>query len=180
MSNGVFHLKYPRMKHEENSPQGDREAVRRGCWASDHDWLKSHDGIVENAHWPDPFKRDRFEDPDGILGVGDKMHEMYHAEIARLVAHTNGEEFHIRTADAGIRHAAKVGLKRVFGEAKPLPPSQRWTVADFRARKRTAKAAGIGLTVMTMDSHKGWRGILWRARLAGCRTRRLHMPGPVA
>lgn len=170
----VFHLKWPRMKHEENSPQGDREAVRKGCTGSDHDWQKSLDGTTHNTHWKDVFARDGFFDPLEEYGEGDHFDTLPDEVVERLLAHTGRKVFRIRTADAGIRHAAAVGLDRVYGEAKP---GNDWTVADFRARKRTARQAGIGLTVMTMDNWPRWRRTLWRARVAGCRTRRIRMAG---
>lgn len=162
------------MKHEENSTQGDNEAVRKRYTGIDHDWQKDADGVVWNTHWSDVFRHDRFHDPLNVYGEGSKFRHLHERAIRRLVAITNRQEFHIRTADEGIKHAAKVGLSRVYGEAKP---GNDWTVADFRARKRTARAAKIGLTVMTMDNWPRWRRTLWRARLAGCRTRRLRTHG---
>ena len=160
---GVFHVKSPRYKHEENSNRGDREAIAKKCAGNDHDWQKDADGVTQNTHWKDVFKRDKFVDPEGRYGVGDKFDSLPSEVVDRL-----------RTADEGIRYAARVGLRRVFGEAKP---NNDWTVADFRARKATAKKAGIGLTVMTMDNWPHWRRTLWRARAAGCRTRRIRMHG---
>lgn len=168
----IFHLTAPRKKHEENSNRGDREAVRLGCIGSDHDWCKSADGTVWNNHWPDLFTHDGFMDPKGEFGRGDHIQHIPDEALRRLRAYTNGHRFRLRTADEGLAHAAAVGLKIVYGEAKPR---FKWTIADFRARRKTAKAHGIRLVVMTMDSHRGWRRILLKARLAGCRTRRLHM-----
>jgi hypothetical protein len=170
----IFHLEWPRMKHEENSNRGDREAKRIGCVGIDHDWQKSANGTVYNTHWADVFTRDGFRDPAGVYGPGDKFHTLPDTAVRRLVATTNGKQYRIRTADDAIRHAAAIGLRIVYGEAKP---GNDWTVADFRARRRTARQAGIRLVVMTMDSWPQWRRTLWRARLAGCRTRRLHMHG---
>lgn len=176
---GVFHLKWPRYKHEENSNRGDSEAIRKRKAGTDHDWQKAKPkpgkpATVYNTHWKDVFKRDGFKDPKGQYGPGDKFDDLPDEVVDRLVAVTKGKEFHIRTADEGIRHAARVGLRRVYGEAKP---GNDWTVADFRARKATAKKAGIGLTIRTMDNWPHWRRTLWRARVAGCRTQRLRMKG---
>lgn len=173
----VFHLKYPRMKHEENSNRGDREAIAKRCYASDHDWQKGKPApgkvaTIWNGHWKDPFSRDGFVDPLGEFGKGDHMDEMPDEAINRIYAVTKGKTYHMRTADEGIIHAAAVGLKRVFGEAKP---GNDWTVQDFRDRKAVAKAHGIGLTIRTMDNWPHWRRTLWRARAAGCRTQRIRM-----
>lgn len=170
MSGDRFHLKWPRWKHEENSPQGDREAVREGYTSTDHDWQKDADGVVQNTHWKDVFARDDFHDPRRIYGVGDKFDTLPSAAVARLIAIADAKVFRIRTAAQGIRHAASVGLNRVYGEAKP---GNDWTVRDFREHKHVARTAGIGLTVMTMDNWPHWRRTLWRARLAGCRTQRI-------
>lgn len=174
MSGGVFHLKWPRKKHEENSPQGDREAVRKDCDGTDHDWQKDADGVTQNTHWKDVFARDGFHDPRGEYGPGDKFHTLPSAAVGRLTAVTDGQVFRIRTAAQGIRHAAKVGLRRVYGEAKA---GNDWTVQDFRYHKRVARDAGIGLTIQTLDDWPHWRRTLWRARLAGCRTRRIRTAG---
>lgn len=168
----IFHLKWPRMKHEENSNRGDIEAVMKGCGSSDHDWQKSAQGTIYNGHWKDPFARDGFVDPHGQYGKGDHMDEMPDEAIDRLYAVSHGKTYHMRTADEGLRHAARVGLKRVWGEAKP---GNDWTVQDFRDRKTAAKDAGIQLRVRTMDNWPHWRRTLWRARAAGLRTGRIRM-----
>lgn len=177
--NDILHLVWPRMKHEENSNRGDREAVAKHCVGNDHDWQKAKPApgqraTTYNTHWKDVFARDRFIDPEGQYGKGDWFEDLPDEVVDRLRAYTKGREYHIRTADEGIIYAAKVGLKWVFGEAKP---GNDWTVQDFRDRKATAKKARIRLVVQTMDNWPGWRKTLWRARLAGCRTRRLHMHG---
>lgn len=171
---GIFHLKYPRMKHEENSPQGDLEAKRKGYYGIDHDAQKGASGISYNTHWKDVFARDKFADPLHKVGAGTKFHQLDDNTIRRLVAHTGDETFHIRSTASGIRHAAKVGLHEVMLELKP---GNNWTVSDCRHFKRIARRAGIRLTVMTMDNWAGWRRTLLNARLAGCRTRRLYMSG---
>jgi hypothetical protein len=168
----IFHLKWPRMKHEENSNRGDREAARRGFDGIDHDWQKDADGVVWNTHWQDVFRRDGFHDPERKVGRGDRFRRLHARAIRRLRAVTRGHTFRIRTADEGIRHAAKVGLKVVYGEAKP---GNVWTIEDFAARKRVADAAGIRLVVMTMDNWPGWQRTLLAARAAGCVTRRIRM-----
>jgi hypothetical protein len=171
---GVFHVEFPRKKHEENSNRGDIEAITRHFYGSDHDWQKDANGVTQNTHWKDVFARDGFVDPEGQYGKGDKFHNLPSHVVGRLVAVTKGKRYHIRTADEGIIHAAKVGLKRVYGEAKP---NNDWTIADFRTRKATARKAGIGLTIRTMDNWKGWYRTLWRARAAGLRTQRIRMHG---
>lgn len=174
MPDRIFHLKWPRLKHEENSPQGDREAVRTGHNGTDHDAQKGASGTSYNTHWKDVFRRDGFHDPKGEFGPGDLFHTLPDAAIGRLRARTHGDSFRIRTTHAGIRHAAVVGLEVVYVELKP---GNDWTVTDCRRFKRTAKAAGIGLVIETMDSWRHWRRTLYRARLAGCRTRRIRMAG---
>ena len=171
---GIFHLKYPRMKHEENSPQGDREAKRKGYYGIDHDAQKGASGIAYNTHWKDVFGRDGFVDPLHKVGKGTKFDELSDDVIRRLVAHHGDQDFRIRSSAAGIRHAADVGLHEVFLELKP---GNTWTVADCLHFKRIAKRAGIRLTVETMDNWPRWRRTLLNARLAGCRTRRIYMAG---
>lgn len=170
MADRIFHLSYPRMKHEENSNRGDKEAVRKRFNATDHDWQKNADGIVYNTHWKDVFRRDKFKDPKRQFGRGDKFHTLHKAVVERLIAVTNGKEYHIRTAAEGIRHAAQVGLDAVYGEAKP---GNVWTVADFRYHKQVADKAGIRLVIETMDNWPGWKQTLANAEAAGCKTRRL-------
>lgn len=172
---GTFHLKWPRYKHEENSPQGDWEAVHTGHDGSDHDAQKSKSGVSYNTHWKDIWHRDGFKDPEHEYGPGTPngpvhFDELPDAVIRRVVAHTGDETFHIRTTAAGIKHAAKVNLEYVMVEAKP---GNVWTVQDFRYFRRVAKRAGIRLIIGTMDNWSGWRRTLRNAVLAGCRVRRL-------
>lgn len=172
MPDVIFHLRFPRLKHEENSARGDHEAVDTGCNGTDHDAQKDASGRSCNTHWKDVFLRDRFVDPLNQYGRGDKFDELPPEVVDRLVAHTDGHRFGIRTTAQGIRHAAAVGLEVVYLELKP---GNDWTYRDCREFKRTAKAAGIGLVVETMDSWRHWRRTLYRARLAGCRTHRIRM-----
>lgn len=172
MPDRIFHLKWPRYKHEENSARGDLEAVRTRCNGSDHDAQKGKSGTSYNTHWKDVFLHDGFRDPQHLYGRGDLFHTLPDDVIERLVAVTDGHHFHIRTTVDGIRHAARVGLEVVYVELKP---GNNWTVADCRLFKRTARSAKIGLVIETMDSWKHWRRTLLRARLAGCRTRRIRM-----
>lgn len=174
----TFHLKWPRLKHEENSPQGDLEARRKHFKGTDHDTQKGASGIAYNTHWKDIWHRDGFTDPMHQYGP-DTPHgpvpfdQLSDNVIRRLVAHTDGETFRIRSTASGIRHAAKVGLEFIRLELKP---GNTWTVADIRHFKRVAQRAGIRLVIATMDDWPGWRRTLLNARLAGCRTLRLRTP----
>lgn len=163
----TFHVKSPRKKHEENSNQGDLEAVRRGFEGSDHDQQKGRSGCSYNTHWKDVWFRDGFRDPLGEYGPHTPhgplpFDELPDQVIRRLEAHTDGHVYKIRTTVAGIKHAAKAGLEYVIVELKP---GNSWTLDDMRLYKRTARRAGIRLKIGVMRDTKGWRGVLYRARL---------------
>lgn len=168
----TFHVKSPRKKHEENSDQGDLEAVRRGFDGSDHDQQKGKSGRSFNTHWKNVWYADNFRDPLGEYGPHTPhgplpFDELPDEVIRRLEAHTNGKVYKIRTTTAGIRHAARVGLDYVIVELKP---GNTWTLADLRLFKRTARRAGIRLKIAVMRDTKNWRRVLWMARSLGIRT----------
>lgn len=179
MSGDTFHVKSPRKKHEENSPQGDREARRRGFKGSDHDSQKGKSGISYNTHWKDIWYRDDFRDPLGQYGPKTphgpvKFDQLPDAVIRRLEAHDGDQVYKIRTTAAGIRYAAKVGLEYVIVELKP---GNTWTLTDLRHFRRVARRAGIKLRIGVMRDTPGWKRVVAMATLLGLRAVVFRAPG---
>lgn len=98
-----LHVEWPTLKHVENSPRGCRYAARHGYDSIDLDMLPDGiltqrvlepatlsfaeiEGHLRNTHWPDPFARDGFRDPRGVLGRGNLITHLRPEQIDRLVA----------------------------------------------------------------------------------------------
>jgi hypothetical protein len=122
-----FHVEYPVMKHVENSTQGIKRAKRERCKTIDLDILPDEDllnflelgrpltieMVGEHSHfehWLDPFRRDGFRDPKGILHKGDLMTEMNGHEVGRIVA-GRAIRFHIPTINEGLALCNEVNIQ---------------------------------------------------------------------
>ena len=103
----IYHLKFPHMKHEENSLRGVRRArrwLRRLFgWIDLDDLITKADpdcpldgddehvdgrclGHQVGTHWDRPMKRDRFHDPEGLIDPSTRVRDMTLAEVERLRA----------------------------------------------------------------------------------------------
>lgn len=114
----VFHLKFPRMKHEENSIRGVHEAKRRGDDEIDIDMLMDLLGFIYGCHWPFPMLRDGFRDL--ILPRRRRMlrrtniKRMTPRQVGRLVAFSRGRAWRIRRIERLLAECAKVGIGAVL------------------------------------------------------------------
>jgi glycerophosphoryl diester phosphodiesterase len=103
----IFHLKFPRMKHEENSIRGIRNAARLGYGWIDLDLQMTSDGVIVVTHWARPMKRDRFKDPRRLINPGETVRHLTWREVRRL--RTN-DGYRIPRIEAALRACARHGI----------------------------------------------------------------------
>ena len=160
----IFHVKYPRMKHEENSNRGDREARRRGLRGTDLDMQITADGRIVNTHWARPMIHDRFRDPYHEIKPSTPVSKLTFDEVSRLVAGRRPRRYRIRSIEQALRHCAKLGLVAVLepkGDpsfAKDWPWEHIYTVAEqvgcalaIRALPENAEALKAARRVAARD-----------------------------
>ena len=138
----IFHVKYPRMKHEENSNRGDREAKRRGLRGTDLDMQITADGRIVNTHWARPMIHDRFRDPYHEIKPSTPVSKLTFDEVSRLVAGRRPRRYRIRSIEQALRHCAKLGLVAVL-EPKGDPRFR----LDWPWQHIAAVAEDVGATV---------------------------------
>lgn len=127
----VFHVKYPRMKHEENSIRGVREAKRRGHDEIDldlsisladprcplrHPLGEPCKGHIYGNHWPRPMERDGFRDTAlrNRMPKDKVFSTMTVKQVGRLVARTGRRLFRIRRIERLLQECAKRGVGAVL------------------------------------------------------------------
>lgn len=164
LGGSIFHVSYPRMKHEENSNRGDREAKRRDKRGTDLDILITHDGRVVNTHWPRPMERDGFRDPYRKLPRNARVADMTWEEVRRLRAGRWPRRYHIRSIEAALKHCARLGLVAVL-EPKGDPRFKQQQVWDHIAR--VAEDVGCSVSVRALAENAA---ALAPARRAGFET----------
>jgi glycerophosphoryl diester phosphodiesterase len=136
----AYHLKWPRMKHEENSLRGIKYAARHRWPMIDLDLLITKDGVVVNTHWDRPLVRDGFRDPLGQIGRDAQVRDLTWVQLSRLVAGRWPRRYHIQRVERVLHECARRGI--VAGlEAKDDP---RFEQDDVWAQIRAAvDAAGL-------------------------------------
>jgi hypothetical protein len=106
----IFHLKYPHMKHEENSGRGDRYAKRHAFGAIDLDMLITADNRIVNTHWDHPMLRDGFRDPLRRILPSKRVRDLTWRQVSRLVAGRFPRYYRIRPIERALTHCARLGL----------------------------------------------------------------------
>jgi len=157
----IFHVQWPRMKHEENSDRGDREAKRRRKRGTDLDILITKDGRVVNTHWPRPMERDGFRDPYGKLHRDARVADMTWEEVRRLRAGRWPRRYRIRSVEHALDHCARLGLVAVL-EPKGDPRFKQDAVWQHIAE--VAEQVGCSVSVRALTENAG---ALRPARRAG-------------
>lgn len=145
-----YHVEAPVKKHVENSLRGSRYAKNHGYKTIDLDFLPDRilfqarwtnavipvnliANHIRNEHWPDPFRLDGFRDPKGVLGEGDQMHEMYPAQLDRIVAGYWPRRYHIPTIEQQFKLCAEIHLQ-ILMEPKRSPVWLRQEVWNYVAK----------------------------------------------
>lgn len=103
----IFHLQFPRMKHEENSVRGAVYASRHGYNAIDLDLQMTADGFIIVTHWARPMRKDRFYDPRHRIGPDRPVHKLDWWQVRRL---RTRDGYRIQTVDRMLRVCARLGI----------------------------------------------------------------------
>jgi glycerophosphoryl diester phosphodiesterase len=103
----IYHLQWPRMKHEENSIRGIRRAARAGYRWIDLDLQMTSDGVIVVTHWARPMRKDRFRDPLRRIYPGTPVSRLTWAQVRRL---KTGDGYRIPRIEAALRACAHYGI----------------------------------------------------------------------
>lgn len=110
----VFHLKFPHMKHEENSLRGIRKAKRLGFTEIDIDMLMDLLGFIYGCHWPFPMLRDGFRDTAlrNRMPRRTNIKNMLPRQVRRLLAMPGF--YRIQRIERLLAECARVGIGAVL------------------------------------------------------------------
>lgn len=103
----IFHLKWPRMKHEENSVRGAVYAHRHGFTAIDLDMQITKDRVIVCTHWARPMRKDRFYDPRKRIQARTPVSRLTWAQVRRL---RTRDGYRIRRIEAMLKVCARLGI----------------------------------------------------------------------
>lgn len=106
----IYHLKWPHMKHEENSIRGIRYAARHGYDAIDLDLSITRDDVIVGCHWPHPMIRDRFRDPRGRISPQKPVAGLSWEQVSRLVAGRWPRRYRISRIERLLAACARHGI----------------------------------------------------------------------
>lgn len=169
----IYHLKFPRMKHEENSRRGVRAArrwLRRLFGWIDLDELMTKadpdcplkgddehgpDDICRGhrvcTHWDYPMIRDRFYDPEGLIDPHTRVRDMTLAEVQRLTTKDG-----YRISRTHVLVALCVRLKvGAYLEPKDDPRFEQDWPWQYMARVR--KRTGARIRVRSIKNFGGFK-----------------------
>lgn len=106
----IYHLEWPRMKHEENSLRGIRYAARHGFDAIDLDILITRDDVIIGCHWPHPMLKDGFRDPEHRIDPDVNVAHLTWEQVSRLVAGHRPRRYRIQRIERLLRACHKHGI----------------------------------------------------------------------
>ena len=115
----IFHLKYPRLKHEENSLRGIGEAKRRGKTEIDIDMNPDALRNIYGYHWLYLMLKDGFRDPKRLLDKHTAGDHMSPEEISRLVAGRWPRRYRVSRIEVLMKRCAR---KRIGARLEPKHP----------------------------------------------------------
>jgi glycerophosphoryl diester phosphodiesterase len=144
----IFHLRFPRMKHEENSIRGARYADRHGYDKIDWDLQLTRDGVVVVTHWRRPMLRDGFFDTRYRLKRSTPIGEMTWWQVRHLKTH---DGYRIRRIEQMLPVAARLGLVVVL-EPKSRAFAAGWIWEHIT---ETAQRCGARIEAYALRSHGG-------------------------
>jgi len=144
----IFHLKFPHMKHEENSIRGAVYADEHGFTKIDLDLQMTKDRVIVVTHWRRPMRRDGFAsigrrlDPDTPIG------QLTWAQVQMLRTH---DGYRIRRVEKMLKVCARRGLIAL------LEPKTKRFAADWVWEHITSVAEDVGahIEARALRSHGG-------------------------
>lgn len=165
----IFHLKWPRWKHEENSLRGIAYAASHGYDWIDLDLQITSDGVIVVTHWARPMKRDAFLDPRRRITRNTSVSHLTWKQVQRLRT-TDG--YRIVRVERALRACARHGIG-AYVEAKADKRFER----DWPWKHMCAVAEDVGCELQARSIRDlGGRDAGWRRMQAA---RRNHVPGHV-
>lgn len=166
---GIFHLKWPRWKHEENSLRGIRFASTHGYGWIDLDLQITSDGVIVVTHWPRPQRRDAFRDPRRKISRDTPVSRLTWAQVRRL---RTSDGYRIRRIETMLRACAKYGIGAYV---EPKGDRRFELDAPWRHMKAVAEDVGADLRARSLRD-LGGRDAGWRRMQAA---KRNAVPGKV-
>ena len=103
----IYHLEWPRWKHEENSLRGAIYAHEHGYHAIDLDLQMTADRVIVVTHWPRPMRRDGFYDPWHKLDRDRTVASLDWWQVRRL---RTSDGYSIRRVEALLRKCGRLGV----------------------------------------------------------------------
>lgn len=148
----IFHVKYPRMKHEENSIRGIREAKAKGFTEIDVDMQPDGQGNIYGCHWGQPMVKDGFRDTAKRkrMPKTTPITHMTPAEVGRLVA-GYVKRYRVHRIERLIAECAAV---RIGMRAEPKHPMFT-KVGPWQHLHQVAKDKGCALQMYALREHAG-------------------------
>lgn len=110
----IFHLSWPRWKHEENSIQGIALAKRLGFSGIDLDLLITADNVIVVCHWQYPQKLDNMFDPNHRIAVRQAVKDLTWAQLMTLRSKDHNHSYRIIRVERALAECARRGLKPVL------------------------------------------------------------------
>ena len=152
----ILHVKFPVMKHVENSVRGIRRAARRGYDAIDLDLQITSDGVIVGTHWGRPMVHDGFHDPEGKIPRYRPVKRLRWAQVHRLVA----GRYRIQRIERLLRACARRGFVALL-EPKGDPRFE----LDWPWQHIAAVAEDCGATVSVRALHENAAALIPAARV---------------
>lgn len=134
----IYHVKWPVMKHVENSLRGIRRAAR-SYDAIDIDMQITSDRHIVATHWARPMVRDGFHDPEHKIARYTPIKRMTLAQVRRLIA---PKRYRIQPIERVLRACARRGVVAVLE-----PKGDRRFREDWPWEHLAAVAEDVGATV---------------------------------
>lgn len=160
----IFHVKFPIMKHIENSLRGIRRAARLGYDAIDIDILMTKDGVIVACHWDRPQLRDGFHDPNHRVAVHQTVRNTNWADLKGLRA---GDGYRIQRIEIMLAACARA---RIIAYLEPKDDPRFAAEGPWLHIKAVAAKYGTKVRVRALPQNAA---ALPFARRAGFRTRRI-------
>lgn len=144
----IFHLKFPRMKHEENSIRGARYADRHGYDKIDWDLQLTKDDVIVVTHWRRPMLQDKFFDPRRRIAPNTPIGRLTWWQVKHLKTH---DGYRIRRIEQMLPVIARLGMVAVL-EPKSPKFAAGWIWEHIT---QVARDCGARIEAYALKSHGG-------------------------
>lgn len=146
----IFHLKWPRFKHEENSIRGILRAKFLHFDAIDIDMQITRDGVVIGCHWLLLMLRDGFRDPKKLISPTKPVNELTWAVVQRFVAGRRPLLYRVQRIETLLRWCARIGITAVL---EPKGDKRFETDGPWQHIAKVADDVGCHVRVYALPTH---------------------------